>query len=207
MYRCIAKGEGPVAINRETHGVSLIVQPKETKKEEEVGTGVLPAVRYLTITLSSRELRRFRLVLLLISNECSSLVAATPTATNLCVCASAYSVFCIFPGRFSFFSPSPLSFPLSRSISLTLIPIELLYLSTFDNRNRRRVGTRRFARSLDRALAHPPFISLLNETPPFAESNIRRRHPRRLTILYLLYTNACVRTAHPGRMHGRPIRQ
>lgn len=66
IYACVyvqARGEGPVAII-ETH-VSLIVQPKKKGEKEELGTGVLPAVRHLTVTLSSRELRRFRLVLLL----------------------------------------------------------------------------------------------------------------------------------------------
>lgn len=58
-------------------------------RKKKKRSGVLPAVRHLTVTLSSRELRRFRLVLLLISNECSSFVVGIYTATNLRVCASA----------------------------------------------------------------------------------------------------------------------
>lgn len=99
----------------------------EEEEEEEVGTGVLPAVRHLTVTLSSRELRRFRLVLLLISNECSSLVAANPTATNLCVCASAFFRL-LYLSRsilvsFCFSLPpslSPLSFPPSLALYFSL---------------------------------------------------------------------------------------
>lgn len=75
-HMCSERRRSNIVAIIETH-VSPIVQPRE-KKEEGLATGVLPAVRHLTVTLSSRELRRFRLVLLLISNECSSLVAATP---------------------------------------------------------------------------------------------------------------------------------
>lgn len=137
---------------------------------------MLPAVRHLTVTLSSRELRRFRLVLLLISNECSSLVAATPTATNLCLCASASITFCIFSRRLSFLF---YLFFLFLSLSVTLIARRAsltLLLSTIET-----VGARQLVRSLARSAVHSPtplsFVSLIvaHETsPPIAKSNIRR---------------------------------
>lgn len=136
---------------------------------------MLPAVRHLTVTLSSRELRRFRLVLLLISNECSSLVAATPTATNLCLRVSASITFCIFfPSIVDFFSTS---FPLSLSVCRSNRPPSFSHLSTFDNRDRRGETACSLARSLSRALAHPIAIRLAivaHETSPIAKSNIRR---------------------------------
>jgi len=90
------------------------------EKEKLIRTGVLPAVRHLTVTLSSRKLRRFCLVLLLISNECSSFVAVTSTATNLRVCASASFAFCIFPDRLSFLFFFLFFLFLSLSFSLSI---------------------------------------------------------------------------------------
>lgn len=171
---------------------------------------MLPAVRHLTVTLSSRELRRFRLVLLLISNECSSLVAATPTATNLCLRVSASITFCIFSRRLS------ISFlPLFLFLYLSVTPIARRASLTFLLSTIETVGARQLVRSLARSAVHSP-------TPlPFVSLSLLTRHPRsqnqtfadapqrRPTILYFLYTNARSRTAHPERMHGRriPIRQ
>lgn len=172
---------------------------------------MLPAVRHLTVTLSSRELRRFRLVLLLISNECSSLVAATPTATNLCLCASASITFCIFSRRLSFLF---YLFFLFLSLSVTLIARRAsltLLLSTIET-----VGARQLVRSLARSAVHSPTplsfvsLSLLTRHPLRSQNQTFADAPqRRPTILYFLYTNARSRTAHPERMHGRriPIRQ
>lgn len=176
---------------------------------------MLPAVRYLTVTLSSRELRRFRLVLLLISNECSSLVAATPTATNLRVCASASFAFLYLSQSIhSFFSSfSPLSLFLSLSFTLAAHRAHS-YLSTFDNRDRRRGETARSLTRSNRALAHPHFpirrYRCSRETSPVARSNVRRCTMSTGDFLvFPVHTNARSRTAHPGRMHGRriPIRQ
>lgn len=139
----------------ETH-VSLIVQPKE-KKEEGIATGVLPAVR-LTVTLSSRELRRFRLVLLLISNECSSLVAATPYRDESMrnMRERFFRLLYLFPVESRSFSLSLLLSSCSLHLSLSIAHRASLTLSTFDNRDRRRGETvRSLVRSLGRALAHP----------------------------------------------------
>jgi len=109
---------------------------------------VLPAVRHLTVTLSSRELRRFHLVLLLISNECSSLVAATSTtATNLRIYASASFAFCIFQLIVIYFF---------LSLFLSLSPAELL--SPFYFRQSRPPSERND--SSTRSLVHSPILLL-----------------------------------------------
>lgn len=171
---------------------------------------MLPAVRHLTVTLSSRELRRFRLVLLLISNECSSLVAATPYRDESMLTRERfYHLLYLFPSIVVSFLP--LFLFLSLSVALIARRASLTFLlSTIET-----VGARQLVRSLARSAVHSP-------TPlPFVSLSLLTRHPRsqnqtfadaprrRPTILYFLYTNARSRTAHPERMHGRriPIRQ
>lgn len=136
---------------------------------------MLPAVRHLTVTLSSRELRRFRLVLLLISNECSSLVAATPYRDeSMLMRERFYHLLYLFPSIVVSFLP--LFLFLSLSVTLIARRASLTFLlSTIET-----VGARQLVRSLARSAVHSPTplsfvsLSLLTRHPPIAKSNIRR---------------------------------
>jgi len=132
--------------------ISLIVQPKEKKKL--IRTGVLPAVRHLTVTLSSRELHRFRLVFLLISNECSSLVAVLLPRRIYAFARALLSPFVSFSIDCHFFFFPFSCFFLSLSLFLTLIARRFSPFYFWQSRPpSERNGS--FARSLGRALAHP----------------------------------------------------